>query len=142
MVVCSRSGQVQQIPLLDVDATRLMIGTLTSRRSSEGDIGELHSIFDSLEIVPQGDVPLHTSGRPPTRVDSLRRFGARWLRGDLDLDRHPWERMRRVVPLGHRERKSAAEDRPEVDDVVAVRIREQDAADGRRRERPVELAAD
>jgi len=39
MVVCSRSGQVQQIPLLDVDATRLMIGALTSRRSSEGDIG-------------------------------------------------------------------------------------------------------
>ena len=74
MVVCSRPGQDQQIWLLDVDATRLMIGTLTSRGSSECDIGELRSIFDSIEIVPWGDAPLIRSGRPPTRVDSLRLF--------------------------------------------------------------------
>ena len=48
----SHPGQVEDYWLLDVDGTRLMIGTLTSPGSSEGDIAELHSILDSIDIVP------------------------------------------------------------------------------------------
>jgi len=48
----SLPGQVEQIWLLDVDGTRLMIQTLTSPGSSEGDIAELQTIFDSIDIVP------------------------------------------------------------------------------------------
>jgi hypothetical protein len=48
----SHPGQVEEIWLLDVDGTRLMIGTLTSPGWSKGDIAELRSIFDSIDIVP------------------------------------------------------------------------------------------
>lgn len=46
------------------------------------------------------------------------------LRGDLELDRHSGKRMGRVVTLSHRERHGTAKDRPEVDDVIPVRVRE------------------
>jgi hypothetical protein len=45
-------GQVEELWLLDVDGTRLMIQTIRSPGSSEGDIAELHSIFESIDIVP------------------------------------------------------------------------------------------
>lgn len=45
-------GQVEEFWLLDVDGTRLMIVAGTSPGSSEGDIAELRSILDSIEIVP------------------------------------------------------------------------------------------
>ena len=48
----SHPGQVEEIWLLDVDGTRLAIGTMRSPGSSEGDIAELRSIFDSIDIVP------------------------------------------------------------------------------------------
>jgi hypothetical protein len=48
----SHPGQVEEDWLLDVDGTRLMIATLRSPGSSKGDIAELHSIFDSIDILP------------------------------------------------------------------------------------------
>jgi hypothetical protein len=48
----SHPGQVEEFWLLDVDGTRLMIVAGTSPGSSEGDIAELHSILDSIDIVP------------------------------------------------------------------------------------------
>ncbi len=48
----SHPGQSEEIWLLDVDGTRVMIGTFTSPGSSEGDIAELRSILDSIDIVP------------------------------------------------------------------------------------------
>jgi len=48
----SHPGQSEEIWLLDVDGTRVAIGTFTSPGSSEGDIAELRSIFDSIDIVP------------------------------------------------------------------------------------------
>jgi hypothetical protein len=45
-------GQVEEFWLLDVDGTRLMIVAGTSPGSSEGDIAELRSILDSIDIVP------------------------------------------------------------------------------------------
>jgi hypothetical protein len=48
----SHPGQVEEIWLLDVDGTRLMIVAGTSPGSSEGDIAELRSILDSIDIVP------------------------------------------------------------------------------------------
>ena len=45
-------GQVEEIWLLDVDGTRLMIEALWSPGSPEGDIAELRSILDSIDIVP------------------------------------------------------------------------------------------
>jgi hypothetical protein len=48
----SHPGQVEEDWLLDVDGTRLMIATMRSPGSSKGDIAELHSIFDSIDIVP------------------------------------------------------------------------------------------
>ncbi len=47
----SQPGQVEEIWLLDVDGTRLMIQTLNSPEWSEDDIAELRSIFDSIDIV-------------------------------------------------------------------------------------------
>lgn len=48
----SHPGQVDEYWLLDVDGTRVMIGTLTSPGSSEGDLAELRSIVESIDIVP------------------------------------------------------------------------------------------
>jgi hypothetical protein len=48
----SHPGQVEEFWLLDVDGTRLMIASLRSPGSSEGDIAELDSILDSIDIVP------------------------------------------------------------------------------------------
>jgi len=48
----SHPGQVEELWLLDIDGTRLMIQTLRSPGSSEGDLAELHSIFESIDIVP------------------------------------------------------------------------------------------
>ena len=48
----SYPGQVEEIWLLDVDGTRLMIEALWSPSSPEGDIAELRSILDSIDIVP------------------------------------------------------------------------------------------
>ena len=48
----SYPGQVEEIWLLDVDGTRLMIEALWSPGSPEGDIAELRSILDSIDIVP------------------------------------------------------------------------------------------
>jgi hypothetical protein len=48
----SHPGQVEEIWLLDVDGTRLMIVAGTSPGSSDGDIAELRSILDSIDIVP------------------------------------------------------------------------------------------
>jgi hypothetical protein len=48
----SHPGQVEEFWLLDVDGTRVMIGTLRSPGSSKGDIAELRSIVDSIDIVP------------------------------------------------------------------------------------------
>ena len=48
----SYPGQVEEIWLLDVDGTRLMIEALRSPGSPEGDIAELRSILDSIDIVP------------------------------------------------------------------------------------------
>ena len=48
----SHPGQVEKFWLLDVDGTRLMIVAGTSPGSSEGDIAELRSILDSIDIVP------------------------------------------------------------------------------------------
>ena len=48
----SHPGQSEEIWLLDVDGTRVMIGTFTSPGSSDGDIAELRSILDSIDIVP------------------------------------------------------------------------------------------
>jgi hypothetical protein len=48
----SHPGQVEEDWLLDVDGTRLMIATLRSPGSSKGDIAELRSILDSIDIVP------------------------------------------------------------------------------------------
>jgi hypothetical protein len=47
----SHPGQSEGIWLLDVDGTRVMIGTFTSPGSSDGDNAELRSIFDSIDIV-------------------------------------------------------------------------------------------
>jgi hypothetical protein len=46
----SHPGQAEEFWLLDVDGTRLMIASLRSPGSSEGDIAELHSIVDSIDI--------------------------------------------------------------------------------------------
>jgi hypothetical protein len=48
----SYPGQVEEIWLLDVGGTRLMIEALWSPGSPEGDIAELRSILDSIDIVP------------------------------------------------------------------------------------------
>ena len=48
----SHPRQVEEIWLLDIDVQRLMIGTGTSPGSAEGDIAELRSILDSIDIVP------------------------------------------------------------------------------------------
>jgi len=48
----SLPGQVEELWLLDVDGARLMIQTLWSPSSPEGDIAELRSILDSVAIVP------------------------------------------------------------------------------------------
>ena len=48
----SYPGQVEEIWLLDVDGTRLMIEALWSPDSPEEDIAELRSILDSIDIVP------------------------------------------------------------------------------------------
>jgi len=48
----SHPGQVEEFWLLDVDGTRLMIVVGRSPQSSEGDIAELQTIFDSIDIVP------------------------------------------------------------------------------------------
>ena len=48
----SYPGQVEEIWLLDVDGTRLMIEALRSPGSPEGDLAELRSILDSIDIVP------------------------------------------------------------------------------------------
>jgi hypothetical protein len=48
----SHPGQVEEIWLLDVDGTRLMIEALSSPSSPESDITELRSILDSIDIVP------------------------------------------------------------------------------------------
>jgi hypothetical protein len=48
----SHPGQAEEFWLLDVDGTRLMIVAGTSPGSSEGDIAELRSILDSIDIVP------------------------------------------------------------------------------------------
>jgi hypothetical protein len=48
----SHPGQVEEIWLLDVDGQRLMIAAGTSPGSSKGDIAELRSILDSIDIVP------------------------------------------------------------------------------------------
>jgi hypothetical protein len=48
----SHPGQVEEFWLLDVDGQRLMIVAGTSPGSSEGDIAELRSILDSIDIVP------------------------------------------------------------------------------------------
>jgi hypothetical protein len=45
-------GQVEEFWLLDVDGQRLMIVADTSPGSSKGDIAELRSILDSIDIVP------------------------------------------------------------------------------------------
>jgi hypothetical protein len=45
-------GQVEELWLLDVDGQRLMIVAGTSPGSSEGDIAELRSILESIDIVP------------------------------------------------------------------------------------------
>ena len=44
--------QVEEFWLLDVDGQRLMIVAGTTPGSSDGDIAELRSIFDSIDIVP------------------------------------------------------------------------------------------
>lgn len=48
----SHPGQVEEFWLLDVDGQRLMIVAGTSPGSSEGDMAELRSILDSIDIVP------------------------------------------------------------------------------------------
>jgi hypothetical protein len=48
----SHPGQVEAFWLLDVDGQRLMIVAGTSPGSSEGDVAELRSIFESIDIVP------------------------------------------------------------------------------------------
>jgi hypothetical protein len=48
----SHPGQVEEIWLLDVDGTRLMIEAIWSPGSPEGDVAELRSILDSIDIVP------------------------------------------------------------------------------------------
>jgi hypothetical protein len=48
----SHPGQVEEIWLLDVDGTRLMISAIWSPGSPEGDVAELRSILDSIDIVP------------------------------------------------------------------------------------------
>jgi hypothetical protein len=48
----SHPGQVEEFWLLDVDGTRVMIATMRSPGSSKGDLAELHSFFDSIDIVP------------------------------------------------------------------------------------------
>lgn len=48
----SHPGQVEEFWLLNVDGTRLMIAAVTSPGSSKGDIAELRSILDSIDIVP------------------------------------------------------------------------------------------
>jgi hypothetical protein len=48
----SHPGQVEEFWLLDVDGTRLMIQAIRSPGSSEGDLAELRSILDSIDIVP------------------------------------------------------------------------------------------
>ena len=48
----SHPGQVEQFWLLDIHGQRLMIVAGTSPGSSEGDIAELRSILDSIDIVP------------------------------------------------------------------------------------------
>ena len=48
----SHPGQSEEIWLLDVDGTRVMIGTFTSPGSSDADIAELRSILESIDIVP------------------------------------------------------------------------------------------
>jgi len=45
-------GQTEEFWLLDVDGTRLMIVAGRSPQSSEGDLAELRSILDSIDIVP------------------------------------------------------------------------------------------
>jgi hypothetical protein len=47
----SLPGQVEEFWLLDVDGQRLMIVAGTSPGSSEGDIAELRSILESIEII-------------------------------------------------------------------------------------------
>jgi hypothetical protein len=49
----SHPGQAEEIWLLDVDGQRLMIVAGTSPGSPEGDLAELRSILDSIDIVPQ-----------------------------------------------------------------------------------------
>jgi hypothetical protein len=48
----SHPGQVEEVWLLDVDGTRVMVETLRSPGSSDGDIAELRLILDSIDIVP------------------------------------------------------------------------------------------
>jgi len=48
----SHPGQVEEIWLLDVEGSRLMIVAGTSPGSSEGDIAELRMILESIDIVP------------------------------------------------------------------------------------------
>jgi hypothetical protein len=45
-------GQVEEFWLLDIDGTRLLIAAIRSPASSEGDLAELRSILDSIDIVP------------------------------------------------------------------------------------------
>jgi len=45
-------GQVEEFWLLDIDGTRLLIEAIRSPASSEGDLAELRSILDSIDIVP------------------------------------------------------------------------------------------
>jgi hypothetical protein len=48
----SHPGQTEEFWLLDVDGTRLMIVAGRSPDSPVGDIAELRSVFDSIDIVP------------------------------------------------------------------------------------------
>jgi hypothetical protein len=48
----SHPGQVEEVWLLDVDGTRLMIEAIWAPGSPEGDLAELRSILDSIDIVP------------------------------------------------------------------------------------------
>lgn len=48
----SHPGQVEEVWLLDVDGTRLMIAAIWSPGSPEGDMSELRSILESIDIVP------------------------------------------------------------------------------------------
>jgi hypothetical protein len=48
----TQPGAVEEFWLLDVDGQRLMIVAATSPGSSDGDLAELRSVLDSIEIVP------------------------------------------------------------------------------------------